>query len=157
MKYFISLLAILISLSCDDPNSTELPENNNAGDTLNLDWLIGNWIRENDASDKMTYEHWIKSDEEVYIGVGYTLQNNDTVFKEDMRLIKLNEIWNLEVSGINDKPTLFKFVELSKNKFVCENKENEFPKKIEYSIQENVITAIISDEKNEIIFIYKKL
>jgi len=92
-----------------------------------------------------------------YKGLGYTLQNSDTIFKEQLRLFKINEKWSLEVSGVNENPTLFQLTNQTENRFVCENKINEFPKIIEYSFQDNVLLAKISDGDTEISFTFEKL
>lgn len=119
-----------------------------------FDWLLGQWERTNNSKDSKNYEHWSKTDDS-YIGLGYTLQAKDTVFKENMRIIKMDGIWILEVSGVNENPTYFKFTNQSDTSFVCKNPDNEFPKKIKYFKDGKKLTAIISDEKIEIPFYFK--
>lgn len=120
----------------------------------NLDWILGQWERTNNPEGTITYEQWTKTDT-TYIGLGFTLQGQDTIFKENMRILKLDGKWNLEVSGVNENPTYFKFTNQHEDSFVCENSENEFPKKINYFIDGEKLTAIISDNDNEIPFYFK--
>jgi len=46
---------------------------------------------------------------------------------------------------------------IKKGTFICENKENEFPEKIEYKSKGNIIKAIISSEEMQIPFDFKRL
>jgi len=46
---------------------------------------VGNWQRTNNQLGKQTFEHWIKKSNSVYSGLGFTLQGQDTVFKENLR------------------------------------------------------------------------
>ena len=123
----------------------------------NLDWLLGNWERMNDKEGKQTFERWKKNSNEEYIGLGFTLQERDTVFKENMRLRPINGGWNLEVIGVNEQPTYFKFTNQTKNSFVCENPNNEFPKKIEYQFSDNKLKAKVSTDEMAIDFNFEKI
>lgn len=46
-----------------------------------FNWLVGAWIRTNEKADRTTYESWEKVNETEYIGVGFTLQKKDTIWK----------------------------------------------------------------------------
>jgi len=143
MKYVSYICLFIILFSCTKEETK-------------LDWITGSWERTNNSKGTKTYESWTKKSKEEYIGFGCTLKGNDTVFKENIRLIKLNNIWNLEVVGVNEAPTLFKFISNTTNSFTCENKQNEFPKKISYSLDGEHLKAIISDDANEIPFLFKQ-
>ena len=147
MKISFYIFILLISLSCSQKDTTQ----------HNFDWLIGSWIRTNDKEGNITHEHWTKKSNMEYVGLGYTLQDQDTVFKERLRLIKSTTNWSLEVTGVNEHPTHFRLTNHSANSFECENKTNEFPKYIAYSLQENILLAKISDEENEISFLFEKI
>jgi len=138
---------MLLSLSCSQKNITQ----------DDFDWLIGSWIRTIDKEENITYESWSKISNIEYKGLGCTLRKSDTIFKEHLRLIKINENWSFEVTGVNENPTLFLVTEQTENSFVCENKINEFPKIIEYSLQDNVLLAKISDGDTEISFPFEKI
>jgi len=119
-----------------------------------LDWLVGDWKRTNDDADKSTFEQWKKESLIEYKGTGYTLQKGDTVFKEHLRIIKSNDNWIYEVTGVNESPTLFHFTEQTANSFTCENEENEFPKKIVYAKEGNLLEAKVSGGEIEIEFLF---
>lgn len=152
MKNIFAAFIFFISISCTENTNTKYQ-----GIPTNLDWLVGNWQRTNNQVGKQTFEHWIKESNGVYAGFGFTLQDQDTVFKENLRILKNKELLYLEVTGVNENPTLFLFSNHSDSSFVCENEENEFPKKIEYSLSKNILTAIISDEDNNINFEFEKI
>jgi hypothetical protein len=144
LKYILIILAVLLSITCTKTN------------VENPDWLLGKWQGVNNSGGRQTFEIWEKSGNELYMGTGYTLQCQDTVFKEDLRLIKINGIWNYEVSGVHEQPVLFTFTSHNNYSFICENHENNFPKVIQYTLANDTLRAIISDEKSEIPFIFTK-
>lgn len=143
MKYVSYICIFIIFFSCTKEEE-------------NFDWILGNWERINDSEENKTYEYWTKNSNTEYIGFGCTLKNKDTVFKENIRLIKMKEQWVFKVIGVNETPTLFKFISNTTNSFTCENLQNEFPKRIRYSCDGESLKAIISDDNNEISFLFKK-
>ena len=147
----------MISISCSHSRSKDQKPGEESAPGYNFDWLNGSWIRTNDEEGYSTYEHWTKNSNTEYLGLGVTLQNNDTIFKEELRLVKTAQDWNLEVSGVNENPTLFLLINQTENSFECENKYNEFPKNISYSRDDNILLAKISDGDREISFSFEKL
>lgn len=143
MKKLYFLILILLT-SCNSSQETE------------FDWLLGNWERTNDAKGNTTYEYWTKKSDTEYIGLGCTLKEKDTVFKENIHLIKNKEQWVFKVIGVNEAPTLFPITSLTKTSFTCENPENEFPKKIIYTSKNGNLNAVISAGENKISFLFKK-
>ncbi len=117
------------------------------------DFLIGNWKRINNETDKQTYEIW-KDD---YSGIGFTLRDNDTVFKEELRIVKRKGNIYLKVTGVSEQPTLFKIIEMSNKLLVCENYVNEFPKTITYSLVEEKLKAKIANDDFAIDFIFERM
>jgi hypothetical protein len=144
MKKAFYLLLIPLIFSC--ASTKDLPE---------FDWLIGSWERTNNTEGTKTYEYWYKNSNTEYIGLGCTLKRSDTVFKEDIRLYKQDESWNFEVVGVNETPTIFKIISKKEGGFTCENKVNDFPKIIRYALENDQLIAVISDDSNEIPFIFK--
>ena len=105
MKYTIILL-LLILVSCKPDKDLNDPES--------LDWMVGNWIRVDDQPNQQSYEVWEKEGDNL-VGLGYTLQENDTVFKEEMTLTKTGQ-WVLQVTGVNDDAVAFISQELQAGK-----------------------------------------
>jgi len=116
------------------------------------DFILGYWIRQNDKPNQKTYEIW-NSD---FTGIGFTMQENDTIFKEVLSIIKKNDSLFLQVEGVNEEPTLFKFTEQTETSFTCENPENEFPKKIEYYLESGNLKASVSNDDFSVDFVFVK-
>jgi hypothetical protein len=160
-KRLILLIGVLI-MSCNqgkkqnkrtDVKSTTLTEKSE-----NFDWLLGKWKRINDKEGKETFENWKKIKETEYLGIGFTMQNGDTIQQENIRLIKTNGKWNLIVKLSEEAESItFNGVSHNENEFTCENNENDFPNKIKYWKHENKINAIISGGEMKILFEFEKL
>lgn len=116
------------------------------------DFILGYWIRTNDKPNQRTTEVW-KPD---FTGIGLTIKQKDTIFKEILSIIeKENELF-LKVEGVNEEPTLFKFTSQTTTSFVCENPENEFPKKIHYYKEGKTLKASVSNDDFSIDFSFVK-
>lgn len=153
MKYLKVVLIVFLTVTC----SEQLKEQTNIVEVIkSVDWITGNWVRVNDNKNRSTFEHWNKISEKEYKGFCYTLEQADTVFKEYLRIFH-NGNWYLEVTGVNENPTLFNFLDQSDSSFISENKENDFPKKIKYSFSKNNLTAIISDDSTSLSFVFKNI
>ncbi|CAM1345391.1 hypothetical protein [Tenacibaculum amylolyticum] len=140
MRYLFLFSILIICLSCS--NKSENP-----------DFLVGKWKRVNNETGKNTYEIWNSN----FSGLGYTLKDKDTVFKEDLNIVKLDGSTYLQVKGVNENPTFFKITELSKNSFTCYNNKNEFPKKISYWLENKQLYAKVSNDDFAIDFIFEKM
>ncbi len=116
------------------------------------DFLIGNWERINDESNKKNYEIWKKD----FSGLGFTLRDKDTVFKEKLNIITKKNNRYLKVTGVNQQPTYFKITTLTKNSLICENSQNEFPKKISYWLENEKLNAKVANDDFAIDFVFKK-
>lgn len=157
MIILLIIALVVFIVSCKN-NSTEKSNNESPAVTENFDWLIGNWQRINEEEGKETYETWNKVNNTKYIGVGFTMQNSDTIWKENIKLLKSDDNWNFEVSVMNEySPTVFKLTNISDESFTCENELNEFPKKIKYFKNEDKISAVISGGETKVLFEFERL
>jgi len=111
----------------------------------------------NDRPGRNTFEHWTRISGSEYQGLGYTLRNGDTIFKETMKLHGDKGTWIFEVSGVNQDPTPFLVTKKAPKSFTCENEKNEFPKYIEYSLVDNMLKARIYGAGQEVMFSFEKL
>lgn len=145
MKRLIVLMA-LITIACQKKEQQN---------KISFDWLIGNWQRTDDQPGKTTYEHWIKSGE-IYLGNSYTIQANDTLWGEKIKLSTRGKNWVYSVSGGQSAiPTDFVLIQISKNAFVCENQQNEFPNIIRYKLNKHKLEAEIEGGEMKIPFTFK--
>ncbi|MGI0108051.1 hypothetical protein [Salinimicrobium sp. WS361] len=75
-----------------------------------------------------------------------------------MKLVELNNTWNLEITGKGElKPTIFKVTNIEKEQFTSENPNNEFPKLIKYAFEDEILKARISGGEMEIPFEFKRI
>lgn len=155
MKRLFIFLIFITLLSCKKTENKD--KKNTDSNQTQFDWLVGNWIRTNEKDEKKTFESWTKSSNSKFLGVSYTLQNNDTIWKEDVVLSKLNNTWYFAVTGKEDeKPTLFKLSKIDGKSFVFENKNNSFPKLIQYQNIGNKFKATVSGDEMVIDFEFEK-
>lgn len=162
MKKAALILVAIISISCNKEKSENLQTTLESKvlevKTENYDWLLGNWMRTNEKKGKETVENWNKVNDTTYSGIGFTLQNNDTIFKEKMNLMKVRGKWNLTVTVSQDAaPIVFKGIEHNENEFICENKENDFPNIIKYWKKGKNLNAEISGGETKVLFEFEKL
>lgn len=116
-------------------------------------FLIGHWKRLNDKPEHQTYETWNTN----FTGFGYTKKGNNTTFSEQMRILNKKDTLYLEVTGVNEQPTLFRFTAQTDTSFVCENLQNEFPKTIHYFIENQQLNAVVSNDDFRIDFVFDKI
>ena len=78
------------------------------------------------------YEEWELLNENEMVGVGFSIEEGDTVLSEQLYLKKLSDQWAYVALPVNQTITLFALSEYSENKFLFENKEHDYPQKIIY-------------------------
>ena len=167
-KYMLLLLSIAF-LSCkhDEKKSStkvfskekinSVPPSQSAVDGT-FGWIVGNWKRVNDIAGRQTYEHWKKIDDHTYSGHGYSIVQGDTVSHENIKLVNIDDRWDINVTGMGEsKPTVFRGVRHNNIGFTCENNEIEFPNRINYWTNENRLNASISSPDTSISFIFVRL
>ncbi|CAM1352458.1 DUF6265 family protein [Tenacibaculum insulae] len=142
MRLFSLLLVSFLLFSCNTKKKNKKPT-----------WLIGKWERINEKPTKNTYEFWINN----LTGTGFTLQQNDTIFKEIMSIATIKDTLHLKVEGVNEKPTLFKFTQQTDTSFVAKNPTHDFPTEIKYWIDNEKLKARVSNKKFGIDFVFKKM
>ncbi|WP_316828519.1 DUF6265 family protein [Pedobacter miscanthi] len=118
-----------------------------------LEWLIGQWQRTNSKPGQSGYENWSKVSGTKLIGKGVTLKANVPVFIEQLELgIKGGDIfYTVTITG-EPKPVDFKLTSITKDAFVCENPEHDFPKKIAYTRIGKTAKAIVSGNGQSLIY-----
>lgn len=152
IRCLVLLLAMLLMgiTSC-------LQNRESDGNVTSYDWILGNWQRSNEQPDKITYEYWQKTGAKAYRGLGFTLMNGDTTFREDLKILRRNSAWWLEVTGTDNVPVAFRIVAVKEKALHAENLENPFPKYIKYEVDGGLLNAVVADEENEIEFVFKPI
>jgi len=120
--------------------------------SLKPNFLVGNWERLNNTKGKKTYEIWEKN----LTGLGLTLKDGDTIFKETLSIVSINDTLTLMVEGVNETATLFKITQQTDTSFVAENPTHDFPTKIKYWLENNQLKAHVSNSEFGIDFIFSK-
>ncbi len=69
-----------------------------SADKPSFDFLVGEWIRTNEKSDRKTFESWKKVDKNTFLGCGFTIKNNDTISQEHLTITKIDDKWILIVN-----------------------------------------------------------
>jgi hypothetical protein len=141
MKKTVVFFIILICISCSKEKSSQYPT-----------FLIGNWERLYEKEGKKTFEIWNAD----FKGLGFTLKEKDTVFKEILSIVTINDTLTLKVEGVNPTPTLFKITHQTDTSFVSENPTHDFPTKIEYWLENKRLKAKVSNKEFGIDFVFKK-
>ena len=141
MKKLTILILLLTIFSCQTANKTNKPS-----------FLYGNWERINDKEGQKTYEIW----NENLTGIGFTLKDKDTVFKEILSIVSMNDILTLKVEGVNKTATLFKITQQTDTSFVAQNPTHDFPTKIRYWLDNKQLKAHVSNNEFGIDFVFKK-
>jgi hypothetical protein len=116
-------------------------------------FLVGDWVHVNDKEGSTNYETWHTN----LKGLGYTIKEKDTIFKEIVSIVAIKDTLFLKVEGVNENPTLFKFTQQTATSFVCENQKNEFLKKIKYYLENDQLKAIVSNDDFKIDFIFDEI
>lgn len=121
-----------------------------------LEWLVGKWQRANTRPGSQAFESWQKSNEAL-IGIGVTLKGTDTVFVEKLKIVLKDGALNYVADvAQNGKPIFFKITSMNEKGFVSENPTHDFPKKIEYRLENDQLTATISGDGKAIPFVFQK-
>jgi hypothetical protein len=126
----ICFLGIIIA--CNNRNDHK------KNDTIpNFDWLVGNWVNNQDTS-AFFYENWIKNSPENYAGTSFILSKKDTVFFETIQLhiSDSGTYYSVSVNNQNNAETVhFKLVSHANGTFTFENNKHDFPQSIHYQFK----------------------
>ena len=126
-------------------------------DFKKLEWLEGTWNRSDVKPGSSEHERWVKLSDTEWQGFGVTMKGKDTAFVEKLKLlIKDGNIYYAADVAENKGIVYFKLTEITKNGFVCENSEHDFPKKIAYQKDGKKIKSTISGNSKSINYWFEK-
>lgn len=135
--HFLSFALLLFIFSC---NNSSFDKNKD----FPLEWIAGDYT----DSEKNFFESWKSSGDTALFGLGYSVTDSDTGFRENLSIRKIDNVWNYVVITANTE-TRFKMINSSLDSLVFENIENEFPKRITYIKKpSNSILAIVENPGN---------
>ena len=159
MKSIVKISFVLLTtLALTMYNTKQNDQKSTTQSTENFDWLLGNWKRTNEEKGKETFENWKKANDNEYKGIGFTLQNRDTLSQEQMKLIQTNGKWNLLVKTPDEKDFIkFEMTEIADDKFECKNDTLDFPKLIKYWKNGDKMNAIVSGDSLKLSFEFERI
>lgn len=160
MKTIVKFTAIILIAFVFTMCNSKQNENKDTTMTKseNFDWLLGKWQRTNEEQGKTTFENWEKTNNSEYNGIGFTIQNADTISQETMKIVGTNGKWNLLVKTLEEKEFVrFEMSEIQEDKFECKNDTLDFPKLIKYWKSKDKINALVSGDNLEIPFEFKRV
>lgn len=161
-KILLLFVGILIS-SCNHIKKNDSESKTNEKQTAltkpteNFDWLLGEWKRLNEEEGKETFENWKKISSTEYAGIGFTMQNGDTINQEKIKLSKINDKWNVAVKIPEEESVIFIGKSYNDNEFIVENTEIDFPNKIKYWKDGKKLKATIANSEMQILFEFEKI
>ena len=147
-KHTLSYLLVISSMASCSPT---------IDDFKRIEWLVGRWDRINKKEGRAAHERWAKVSDTELRGWGIAMQGEDTAFVEKLNIV-LQDCTLFYVADVpeNPKPVFFKFTSISKNGFVGENPDHDFPKKIQYEFKSDTLIAITSGDGKELRFEFVK-
>ena len=154
-RLLILTCILLIPYSCKD--SVEKPEDKVTKVIDSMKWLVGQWVRTNDAEGNLTKEEWELLPTGVLSGIAYTTNaSTDTTFNEKMIIHCTTPTLCAMTVYIKDEPPTRFSLTPSNNSFTCYNEDNPFPKKILYKLTKEGMEAVISGGGPTIPFLYSR-
>jgi hypothetical protein len=133
----ILIVLIMLLSGCGENEETELRNQ--------FRWISGQWEGQNGSVTLL--ERW-KWDKTQYVGEGYELQGSDTLFSEKLFIRSFDGkpvyVASLPKSGV----TLFEGIK-SDSTWVFENKDHDFPSRIQYQIEADSAFTISLFAKGE--------
>ncbi len=162
-KTAILLTAIVLATACDQKEKSQNGSNENAANLTNkemaenFDWLTGKWKRLNEEAGMETFENWDKISATEYSGIGFTMQDGDTINQESMKIVQQDGQWNLLVKTPDEATFIsFSLAELKKDTFTFTHDTLDFPNKINYWKNGENINALVAGEGMQIDFEFEK-
>jgi hypothetical protein len=110
-------------------------------DSQQLDWLVGCWV----SPDKRAQEVWVVDGDHSLAGFAVTVSDNRVTFYEVLSIRQTERgslVFTAHPSG--QSPASFAATSITDHSVVFANPDHDYPQQIEYSRQENRLSAIIS-------------
>ena len=159
MRNILILLLIVTTISCEfGDKKTDTNKTKTTVVKSDFDWLIGKWKRNNEEEGKETFENWNKVSSSEYYGIGFTMQNGDTIKQERMKITKHNSKWNLAVKTPEESEyIIFELTDLQEDSFAFKNDSIDFPNLIKYWKNKDKINASVAGGDFKIEFQFERI
>lgn len=137
-KYLITSAVIIVVIwGCNSRDKTQ--------DIMSWNMVTGNWESYKGVGFN---ENWKKIDDSTYSGIGFSLNDADTMFMEKLELTSRNNDTYYTVYLSNDsEPVNFRLISCNGyDSWIFENFNNDFPQRIKYNLDnDTTLTITISD------------
>jgi hypothetical protein len=147
-RLLLAILSFIILASCKSYQDIR---------TKHLLQLTGMWENQIDSNSKR-YETWSILNDSSFIGFGALIKFGDTIFRENLKMLRVNDKWYY-VADVdeNPEPVFFVMESIGKKGFTANNPMHDFPQTIQYIKKGKSLSAITSGSSGEsIIFEFKK-
>jgi len=144
----IAMTIVMHGLCLAQPNKISLSS---------FTWLVGTWENMDMEPGESATETWTRGEAGSLLGLGCTLRGKDTVFIEKLKIVeKDGHCYYVADVSHNAAPVFFKMTSANASGFVCENPEHDFPQKISYRLDGDILSASISAGTKEIPFRFRR-
>lgn len=129
----IWLLCPTLLLACSAAPEQHEGTTDEAGKTVSVEGLYGDWLDVQDSGRTLVHEHWERGADGTPSGMGYVLSGKDTVFIEHLALLRVRDTLHYAVSIGADggEAVLFKLVH-DRDSLVFTNPTHDMPQRIVY-------------------------
>lgn len=131
-KVLLFFLTLLVS-SCSDSPSDQI---------VSLKKLEGTW---ESMGNVLFYEQWEIIDDTTMRGLGFSVNNNDTVYNEQLYIQKDDNSVNyiaIVWKQNNAEPVLFQLIKSDDDYFVFENPLHDYPNRIIYDFKSDSVFMV---------------
>lgn len=144
MNKIISLLLLACLFSCQPKRSIDA-----------LDWMEGRWEIPSDSVTQRI-EQWTKISQTEMHGFGLTIEGGDTIFYERLSIVASGTelYFNADIGEGNVK---FKLIDAANERWIFENANHDFPKRIIYQKEGEMMVAFAEVEGTSLKFRFIKL
>ncbi len=154
MKYLSIIILFVLANCCQAQNNNSQLGSSSVSQ---LKWLEGKWLRVNNRPGRTSYETWNTASSTSMDGLGITLMNSDTTFRENLKIIaKDDKLFYVAEVAHNAAPVYFEIEITGKYSFTSHNPDHDFPKQIAYKLDKDRLTATISGDGKSIDFVFQK-
>lgn len=104
------------------------------------------WLSDSDGNRTTESWQWVSDSTLEGQGQLIDLETLEVVYSESLRLVEMDgSIFYIAKPDQNAMPTAFKLTSCEDNRFVFENPEHDFPKRIEYVKKDRGVDVLVSD------------
>ncbi len=121
-----------------------------------LAWLLGSWQRTGLPAGSVGTETWRREGDD-FVGVGSRYKQGRLAFEEKLRLTRDgDDVFYVADVAENPTPVRFRLVAQDAHSATFENPAHDFPKRIAYRLQGELLEVVTSGDGREVIFRFRR-